>query len=322
MITRAKSFVALIAFTLLLPGCALTPGMGLSKDGADALAANGAQSEARTIKTEIGPITLGLLPNKHKASDLASFESEMGIQFLQIQGQTLPAKVDLRSYFTPVRNQGALGSCAAFATTSAMEATIAIKGRKAPKASTLSPLFFYYATRKEMQDTGRMAKATKRDTGSFMDVAARVAVKVGAAAEATTPYVDGKAGLAYDASQAEYDEAKAYKQIKMSRVSSVKGMKSALASNHPIIFGVPLYDSFMTKAMAQTGEMPLPGRSESVIGGHAMTMVGYDDAKQAFLVRNSWGKDWGQQGYFYMPYDFFKPAYIGTSSYFECYVFE
>jgi len=44
-----------------------------------------------------------------------------------------------------------------------------------------------------------------------------------------------------------------------------------------------------------------------VVGGHAVLAVGYDDASQTFLVRNSWGADWGQNGYFTMPY-----AYLTT----------
>ena len=49
--------------------------------------------------------------------------------------------------------------------------------------------------------------------------------------------------------------------------------------------------------------MPLPNTSsERLVGGHAVLAVGFDNAKQAFLVRNSWGKDWGLAGYFWMPY--------------------
>ena len=46
----------------------------------------------------------------------------------------------------------------------------------------------------------------------------------------------------------------------------------------------------------------MPGPSETVLGGHAVLCVGYDDKTQRFLVRNSWGVDWGLKGYFTMPY--------------------
>ena len=56
------------------------------------------------------------------------------------------------------------------------------------------------------------------------------------------------------------------------------------------------------EAVARTGNMPMPSRSEHVVGGHAVLAVGYDDAQSRFRVRNSWGTDWGVTGYFTMPY--------------------
>jgi C1A family cysteine protease len=52
--------------------------------------------------------------------------------------------------------------------------------------------------------------------------------------------------------------------------------------------------------------MPTP--DESVLGGHAVVAVGYDDSTQRFLVRNSWGSGWGQEGYFTMPYGYLTDA--------------
>jgi len=48
----------------------------------------------------------------------------------------------------------------------------------------------------------------------------------------------------------------------------------------------------------------MPQPSEQVAGGHAVLAVGYDDRSQWFLVRNSWGPDWGMHGYFTMPYQY------------------
>jgi C1A family cysteine protease len=48
----------------------------------------------------------------------------------------------------------------------------------------------------------------------------------------------------------------------------------------------------------------MPSTAEQVIGGHAVLAVGYDDATRRFTVRNSWGKDWGKGGYFFMPYSY------------------
>ena len=57
----------------------------------------------------------------------------------------------------------------------------------------------------------------------------------------------------------------------------------------------------------------MPAFGERVVGGHAVCAVGYDDAKQWFIVRNSWGASWGDHGYFYMPYDYLTNASLSSS---------
>jgi len=79
-------------------------------------------------------------------------------------------------------------------------------------------------------------------------------------------------------------------------------MQGCLASGYPFVFGFSVYESFMSPDVAKTGEVPLPPRGEQLIGGHAVAAVGYDDAKQSFIVRNSWGTGWGIKGYCLMPY--------------------
>jgi len=68
------------------------------------------------------------------------------------------------------------------------------------------------------------------------------------------------------------------------------------------VFGFTVYESFESATVAKSGHAPLPKSSESVVGGHAVVGVGYDDAKQWFIVRNSWGAGWGLKGCFMLPY--------------------
>jgi C1A family cysteine protease len=63
-----------------------------------------------------------------------------------------------------------------------------------------------------------------------------------------------------------------------------------------------VYESFEGDDVAKSGIVPMPGATETVLGGHAVMAVGYDDASQRFLVRNSWGSAWGMGGYFTIPY--------------------
>ena len=65
-----------------------------------------------------------------------------------------------------------------------------------------------------------------------------------------------------------------------------------------------IYESFESKAVAQTGTVPMPDYSEENLGGHAILAVGYNDAKQQLLCRNSWGATWGDKGYFTLPYEY------------------
>ena len=92
-----------------------------------------------------------------------------------------------------------------------------------------------------------------------------------------------------------------------SRVTqSLTQMKGCLASGYPFVFGFTVYDSFESQQVANTGIVPMPASGESVVGGHAVMAVGYDDSQHRFIVRNSWGSSWGMQGYFTIPYAYLE----------------
>ncbi|MVU83445.1 hypothetical protein GPX89_40185 [Nocardia sp. ET3-3] len=75
-----------------------------------------------------------------------------------------------------------------------------------------------------------------------------------------------------------------------------------LADGYPFVFGFTAYESIFTPAVDKTGAIPLPHHSEKVVGGHCVVAVGYDDSRQVFRIRNSWGETWGDNGYGTMPY--------------------
>jgi C1A family cysteine protease len=79
-------------------------------------------------------------------------------------------------------------------------------------------------------------------------------------------------------------------------------MRGCLANGFPFVFGFTVYESFESAEVARTGDAPLPAAGETVLGGHAVLAVGYDDAAARFTVRNSWGPHWGNGGYFTLPY--------------------
>jgi C1A family cysteine protease len=84
-------------------------------------------------------------------------------------------------------------------------------------------------------------------------------------------------------------------------------LKLSLSKGFPVIFGMMVPRSFyLTPA---SGIFTMPAQNEVRLGGHALLAVGYNDAAQHFIVRNSWGKEFGDQGYCYIPYDFFIGKY-------------
>ena len=85
-------------------------------------------------------------------------------------------------------------------------------------------------------------------------------------------------------------------------MQSLTQFQGCLAEGYPFVFGFTVYESFESQWVTETGEVPMPGSGEELLGGHAVLAVGYDDSEQRFLVRNSWGAGWGMRGYFTMPY--------------------
>jgi C1A family cysteine protease len=205
----------------------------------------------------------------------------------------LPPKVDLSGGFPPAYDQGQLGSC----TGNAIAGAIQFDRTKAKQTPDFTPsrLFIYY-------DERVIEHTVKSDSGAQIRDGIKTVAKQGVCREATWPYVITK--FTDKPPTAAYNEATKYKVISYSRlVQILTQLKGCLAAGYPFVFGFTVYDSFETDAVAKTGIVPMPNTSkEKVLGGHAVVAVGYDDATQRFLVRNSWSPAWGQTGYFTMPY--------------------
>src|SRR4029077_5015537 len=114
--------------------------------------------------------------------------------------------------------------------------------------------------------------------------------------------------------------AKAYKDalhdraVSYSRLTqSLSQLKGCLASGYPFVFGFTVYDSFESAPVAHSGVVPMPAAGESVLGGHAVLAVGYDDTQQRFIVRNSWGTAWGMKGYFTIPYAYLPDCHLSRA---------
>ncbi|MGI8825450.1 MAG: C1 family peptidase [Chloroflexota bacterium] len=214
----------------------------------------------------------------------------------------LPSSVDLRPNCPPIYDQGNLGSCTANAIAGAIQFD-RIKQQLQP-AFAPSRLFVYYNERV-------MEGTVASDSGAQIRDGIKSIGQQGDCPENMWPY--DIAQFQVKPSQACYDAAVKYKAILYQSVTqNLTQMKGRLADGYPFVFGFTVYESFESPQVAQTGEAPLPGSNEQVLGGHAVLAVGYDDATARFIARNSWGTGWGMQGYFTLPYAYLTQASLST----------
>jgi len=203
----------------------------------------------------------------------------------------LPKKVDLRSKMPKIYDQGQLGSCTANAIGAAFEFGQLKQGQKDFMPSRL---FIYYNER-------AMEGTVDTDSGAMIRDGMKSVANAGVCTEDTWPY-DVSQFTTKPPGKA-YTEAKKHQALVYRRVlGQLHQMQGCLAQGYPFVFGFSVYESFMSPDVATTGKVPLPPRGEQLIGGHAVLAVGYDDAIQSFIVRNSWGTRWGVKGYCTMPY--------------------
>lgn len=144
------------------------------------------------------------------------------------------------------------------------------------------------------------------DSGSTVRDGFKALSKWGVCSDTDFPYVAGDFAKA--------PEPNLYKKAAKNSVTEYQAVdqilndiKSAVYLGRPVSFGFDVYESFMKGNWPQlTGIMPLPFliSSDKIIGGHCVTIVGWDTNKAAVLCLNSWGKEWGLGGLFYMPYIF------------------
>ena len=64
-----------------------------------------------------------------------------------------------------------------------------------------------------------------------------------------------------------------------------------------------IFASFESETTKKCGTVTVPQLNEEFLGGHAMCAVGFDDERQVFIVQNSWGTEWGDHGFCYVPYE-------------------
>lgn len=203
----------------------------------------------------------------------------------------IPDVVDLRHFMPPVYDQGNLGSCTANAVAGALDYE---RTRQSETLVTPSRLFVYYNERKDEHQI-------KTDAGATIRESVKAVKKYGVCPEKHWPYDIAK--FANKPPKTCYTEALKYVDLTYLRVHQGQAeMQNCLAEGFAIVIGINVYESFESSAVAKSGEVPMPAADEQLLGGHALLVVGYENDK--WIVRNSWGADWGDKGYCYLPFEY------------------
>ena len=246
----------------------------------------------KRIRTAIKPkFGYGWKPDLPDTRDRA-FSAPLGVL------RALPPRVDLRPKCPPVVNQGQLGSCTANAIAGAHY--FDQKKQHASKPFQPSRLFIYYNER-------RMEHTIPVDNGAYIRDGFKSISNEGVCPETMWKYNVNQ--FTTKPSTAAYKEALNHQAMQYMRLQQTLGqLKGCIASGFPFVYGFTVYESFESAEVARTGMVPLPSDGESVLGGHAVMAVGYDDTKLRFIVQNSWGTGWGDKGFFYMPYSYLTDA--------------
>jgi C1A family cysteine protease len=208
----------------------------------------------------------------------------------------LPSHVSLQNF--PIWDQGQLGSCTGNGIGFAILFDAVKQGLLKPE-DVPSRLMIYYGER-EMEGT------IDSDAGAMIRDGIKFVAHNGTCLEAGTdswPYDTNK--FQDRPPQECWQAAVQWQALKYRAVSQIaQSLRACLAEGYPIVFGFSCYEELDSQEVADHGVLPMPKPGASPLGGHCVAAVGYDDASRHFRCRNSWGEDWGDHGYFYMPYEY------------------
>ena len=206
----------------------------------------------------------------------------------------LPSQVNLASLCSAVEDQGRLGSCTAQALAGNLEF---LDNRLDSRYTDVSRLFIYYNERV-------LIHTADTDSGAMLRDGIKTLKNDGVCPEESWPYRIQK----FDRKPSKdcYAEAKKHRIQSYYRLESHSDRLTCLADGYPFVFGFAVYESLETARVAGTGDVPMPKKTEKMIGGHAIMAVGFDQKSRRFIFRNSWSRQWGKNGYGTMPFQYLE----------------
>lgn len=220
--------------------------------------------------------------------------------------------VDLRPYCTD-SNQYALSACAGNATADAVEIVTNVDEALLAKAEGREPSFCPQLSRLFVYAMARTLDGTlAADQGTYIRSCFEVLSRFGICEETQWAYDEAKVYVSPSlmAQRAALGhKIHSYYRIKNTGQDRLDAIVSALRTLRPVVFGTLIEQSFQDSGGPAVVDTP----KGATVGGHAMIVVGYLDGK--FLVKNSWGKGWRQNGY-----ALFTPEYMAWNETWDLWV--
>lgn len=229
-------------------------------------------------------------------------EQPLDEKYIPDYGNKLKDVVDLREFFSPVRNQQDLGSCTSFAVTSMYEALMNRGAGGSHKH--LSPGFLYYYS--------NILKGRPQGGSNFHDQLEVLGCQGVCRDElyAYDPNNPSKEPTSQAKEDAETHRVLKAKQIVV-RKTPDKGkdlkfnhsqLTNALSEGYPVGISLKIFDNLGKEGPLVEHPKETPNAKEE--GYHAMVIAGYSEENGFYIVRNSWGSDFGDQGYCYVPFSY------------------
>lgn len=191
---------------------------------------------------------------------------------------------------TPVRDQGMRPTCVGFSSTAVKEY---YDNKERGTNSYFSPNHLYYLCKQQDGDPN--------GDGTSIRVAMSTLLNVGVAPEPDWPYTDPASpvpDLNHLNADAQTQKIKTY-----ARLTNTRDMVSSLLLNGPFVLGIVVTDGFYTDQAIHAGIIDATVPAKDTDGGHAIAVTGYDASRKWFRIKNSWGTEYGDRGYIWLPRD-------------------
>lgn len=224
---------------------------------------------------------------------IPSLEDERDFRYDQ-KKLSLKQTIDLREWDSSIESQGSVGSCVGNAIANAYE--LMVRQLYPDKFIELSRLFVYYNSR-------IFDNSVEDDIGTYIRDGLKSAFRYGMCSEQLWPYLEDNFNK--QPTPECYVDASQRVVTRYETLYTLRDMLEVLNDNRPVVIGMNIYEGFM-EMNPKTSVLKIPREYTKLIGSHAVVVLGYDLSKQLFLAKNSFGKDWGDNGYFWIPFEYVR----------------